>query len=46
MQSDFFPFGSHGFVYFPPILVLKNLHLKKGIFLKKIVKFKQNVTLK
>jgi len=46
MHGDFLPISSHGPAYFPPILAKKNLHLKKMDFLKKIVKFKHNVTLK
>jgi len=41
-----FPIGSHGPAYFPLILVNKKPTFEKMEFLKKIVKFKQNVTLK
>jgi len=46
MHGDIFPVGSHGPAYFPPISVKKYSTFEKMEFLKKIVKFKQNVTLK
>jgi len=46
MHGDIFPIDSHGPAYFPPILVAKKSAFEKMDFLKKIVKFKQNVTLK
>jgi len=46
MHGDFFPIGSHGPAYFPPISVTKKSAFEKMDFFKKIVTFKQNVTLK
>jgi len=46
IHGELFPIGSHGPAYFPPILVTKKSAFEKMEFFKKIVKFKQNVTLK